>query len=196
MARPRRYDDRIRAQLVRAAAAMLVARGTAGLSVRAVAEAVDASTSAIYALFGSKAGLVRAVYRAGFEALEAHLAAVTRSDDPWEDLLALGLAYRSAAIAAPDLYEVMFGRPVPEFAPDADDVRLALGTLDHLRRALGRIAETDGLPPGLDLEAATRATWARVHGLASLELGGGLGDGGEALWRSVLLADRRGWRAG
>jgi AcrR family transcriptional regulator len=195
VARPRRYDDTTRHELVRAAAALLAREGAAGLSVRAVADAIDASTSAIYGLFGSKAGLVRAMYVDGFEGLEAHLRAVELTDDAWHDVLELGVAYRSSAVAEPHLYGVMFGRAVPEFVPNASDAALALGTLEHLRRAMARVASSSGLPEGLDLDAATAATWARVHGLASLELAGALG-GGEALWRTVLLADQRGWRAG
>jgi AcrR family transcriptional regulator len=195
MARPRRYDDTTRHELVRAAAALLARDGAAGLSVRAVADAVGASTSAIYGLFGSKGGLVRAMYVDGFEGLDAHLRTVEPSEDPWRDVLELGVAYRSSAVAEPHLYGVMFARAVPEFVPDASDAALALGTLDHLRRALARVATTSGLPTGIDLDAATVAMWARVHGLASLELAGALGDGGETLWRTVLLADQHGWRA-
>lgn len=194
VARPRRYDDDTRLELVHAAAQLLATDGPAALSVRAVADAVGASTSAIYAVFGSKAELVRAMHRVGFEELEAQLSAVPLTDDPWADLLELGLAYRASAVARPHLYGVMFGRPVPEFVPDVDDAMLALGTLDHLRRVIQRIAATTGLPGSLDVEQVTRASWARVHGLASLELAGGLGDGGEALWREILLADQRGWR--
>lgn len=193
MPRPRVYDETTRHELVHAAGALLAERGPAALSVRAVAEAVGATTSAIYALFGSKAELVRGMYVAGFANLEDHLAAVPVTDDPWRDLLELGLAYRASALAEPHLYDVMFGRPVPEFAPDGDDAALALGTLDRLRRTLERVAATSGLPEGVDVEAATRAAWARVHGLAALELAGGL-EGGEALWRAVLQADHRGWR--
>jgi AcrR family transcriptional regulator len=195
VARPRRYDDDTRLELVQAAAELLASGGPGALSVRAVAEAVGASTSAIYAVFGSKAELVRGMHRVGFEELEAQLSAVPLTDDPWVDLLELGIAYRASAIARPDLYGVMFGRPVPEFVPDIDDAMLALGTLDHVRRVMHRIAAASQLPAGMDVEQATRASWARVHGLASLELTGGLGAGGEPLWRAILRADQRGWRS-
>jgi AcrR family transcriptional regulator len=192
--RPRRYDEETRHALVRATAAILAASGPSGVSVRAVADAVGASTSAIYALFGSKAELVRATFVAGFVGLDRHLAAVPRTDDPWHDVLELGLAYRASAVDEPHLYEVMFGRPIAEFQPSPEDLEFASGTLDHLRRAMRRVAETTGLPEGLDVESATLTTWARVHGLASLELAGALGPGGEALWRAALSADQAGWR--
>jgi AcrR family transcriptional regulator len=195
VARPRVYDDGTRHDLVRAAGALLADRGAGALSVRAVADAVGASTSAIYGLFGSKAELVRAMYVHGFEGLARHLDAVEATDDPLEDLVALGLAYRSSALAEPHLYDVMFACPVPEFTPDVGDAELALGTLDRLRRAVGRALATGALPGHLDVEDVTLSMWARVHGLAALELGGALGDRGTAYWRRVLEADTRGLTA-
>src|SRR6185295_8413429 len=68
--RPREHDEHTRAAL-RAAAERLVARGGAGaLSVRAVAEEARTTTRAIYALFGSKDGLlVDALAQGAFEFL-------------------------------------------------------------------------------------------------------------------------------
>jgi hypothetical protein len=136
------------------------------------------------------------MYVTGFASLRDHLDAVPATDDPWHDVVELGLAYRASAVAEPHLYEVMFGRPIPEFVPSVDDVALASGTLDHLRRAVTRAAEVTGLPAGMDVEAATVTLWARVHGLAALELAGALGEGGASLWRTALTADQVGWRAG
>jgi AcrR family transcriptional regulator len=191
--RPRTYDETTRHALIEAGAELLAREGPAGLSVRAVADAVGATTSAIYALFGSKAGLVRAMYVTGFASLRDHLDAVPDTDEPWDDVLALGLAYRASAVADPHLYAVMFGRAVPEFVPDGDDAALALATLDRLRRTVARAAATS-LPAGLDVEAATLALWARVHGLASLELAGAFEDRGVELWEATLRADQAGWR--
>ncbi len=194
VARPRVYDDGTRSELVHAAGRLLAERGPAALSVRAIAEAVGASTSAIYGLFGSKAELVRGMHVAGFASLDRHLTAVPTTADPLHDLVELGLAYRASALAEPHLYEVMFACPFPEFVPDRDDAALALGTLQVLRDAVGRARDAAALPHHLDVEDVTLSLWARVHGLASLELGGALGDRGERYWRMVLVADQIGLR--
>lgn len=197
MARPRTYDDETRRALVEATAEILATQGPRHVSVRAVAERVGATTSAIYALFGSKAELVRATFVTGFQGLAEAFEAVPEHEDPWEEIGRLGLAYRASAIARPHLYEVMFGRPIEVFEPNEADAALASSTLDRLRRAVRRVATSGGgLPDGLDIEAATLALWARVHGLASLELAGALGDQGESLWRATIAADRVGWRKG
>ncbi|MTV26112.1 TetR/AcrR family transcriptional regulator [Nitriliruptoraceae bacterium ZYF776] len=195
MARPRSYDDDTRIELIDAAATLLAREGVAGLSVRAVAEAVGATTSAIYGLFGSKAGLVQAMFAAGFAALDAELDRVPITDDPWADIQELGLAYRRSAVARPHLYQVMFGQPVPEFVPGPDEAAVAARTLDRLHDAVARAAARDGLAGDLDVDRATVGTWARAHGLASLELAGFLGDDAEATWRATMRADHLGWRA-
>lgn len=189
MARPRTYDDRTRRELVDAAGALIAERGAEALSVRAVAQAVGASTSAIYGLLGSKGELVRAMFVAGFEDLAARFDAVPTTDDPLTDLLELGLAYRANAVADPHLYEVMFARPFPEFSPDGDDAALSLGTLEVLRATVARCVGAGALPAHLDVEDVTLGLWAQVHGLASLELAGALGDvRSEAYWRMQLTA--------
>ena len=170
MARPREHDDDTRDALLTHARRLLHEEGPAALSIRRVADAVGTTTRAIYSVFGSKEGLVRALHRERFGGLDAELSTVPETDHPIADLYALAMAYRRSALARPDLYEVMFACPVPEFEPDADDQALALGTLDRLRQAVARAVDT-GIVRG-DVEEDTIALWGLVHGLASLELNG------------------------
>ena len=185
MGRPREHDETTRQLLLDAAGRLAGAEGAGAVSVRRLAEDVGTTTRAIYSLFGSKEGIVRALYRLGFEGLDAHLASVDPVGDPIEELRRLGIAYRRAALAQPHLYELMFGRPVAEFAPRDPDYEFARGTLDRLRQAVRRAAE-DGRLHG-DVENATMQLWALVHGLTSLELGGvPTATDYEKIWASAL----------
>jgi AcrR family transcriptional regulator len=159
------------------------------LSLRRLAAESGTSTSAVYALFGGKPGILRELFIEAFTRFAAHLDTVTPSDDPLSDLLALGRAYRASALANPHLYAVMFGSPVPGFEPAADDYAHAEATfaplLDTVRKAIaaGLIAT---------------ALWANVHGLVSLELRcairGGAVPPGE-LFEAAIRATLNGWRA-
>ncbi|HUG83835.1 MAG TPA: TetR/AcrR family transcriptional regulator [Euzebya sp.] len=173
MGRPRIHDERTREALLQASASLLAEHGAAALNLRRLARAVGASTQAIYTLFGSKQGLVRALHRAGFEALDHHLASVEPTDDPVAHICALALAYRSSALAQPHLYDVMFACPFPEFEPTAEDESFALSTLGRLRAAVIHHAE-NGAFGGRDPDQLTLQLWALAHGLASLELQGAL----------------------
>lgn len=172
-----------------AAGRLLAEHGPGALSLRRLAGQVGASTQAIYSLFGSKDGLVRAMHRTGFEALDRHLAAVALSGDPVGDLCDLALAYRASALAHPHLYEVMFACPIPEFEPSEEDQQLALRTLDRLRAVVSHHAKTGALGSS-DPEQISIQLWALAHGLATLELQGALDDTPDPVqtWRSAFQA--------
>src|SRR5471032_1987344 len=121
------HGDALRVAMLDAAGALLHSEGPQALTTRRLADAVGTSTQAIYTLFGGKEGIVRAMYREGFDRLEQCLADVPDADAP-AYLLGLGRAYRTAALRSPHYYDVMFGRPVPEFEPSADDVERSLAT--------------------------------------------------------------------
>src|SRR3954467_2711332 len=108
-------------RLVDEAGRILSREGAGGLSLRRLAAATGTSTMAVYTRFGDKQGLLAAMYRAGFERLGAAMtAAVDGGGAPRTALAELGLAYRRTALANPHLYDLMFGRPVATFEPDAE----------------------------------------------------------------------------
>ncbi|SHN47245.1 TetR/AcrR family transcriptional regulator [Cryptosporangium aurantiacum] len=180
MARPRNRDYvELRHELVDAGGRLLAAEGPSALSTRRVAQQAGVSTTAVYSLFGDKAGLVREMFLAGFERLGEAFAAVPRTDDALGDLLALGRAYRTSALTNPHLYELMFGRPVPEFRPDAETGALIQPTFDTLVAAVVRCVNEGVFEPAEPLDLAVRIN-ALAHGLCSLELRGALGGADEA----------------
>ncbi|MCD0444008.1 TetR/AcrR family transcriptional regulator [Glycomyces sp. A-F 0318] len=194
MPRPRKRDyDDLRRDLIDAGGRLLADEGPAALSTRRVAQATGTSTTAVYSLFGDKAGLVREMFVEGFDRLAAAFAAVPRTGDPLADLLALGDAYRANALANPHLYELMFARPVPEFRPAPEAGRRIRSTFDALVAACARCVEA-GVFAEADPDAVAVQLNAMAHGLCSLELRGALGDAAEARahWRRAFAALTRG----
>ena len=196
VARPKLHDEALRIRLLDTAAALLSSEGPDALSLRRLAADAGTSTSAVYALFGGKPGILRALFIEAFTRFGAHLDKVTPSDDPLTDLLALGHAYRASALADPHLYAVMFGSPVPGFEPAPQDYAHAEATfiplLDTVRRAVaaGLLRDAD---PGL----ITTALWANVHGLVSLELRGATEASAVApgeLFETAMRANLSGWQ--
>jgi len=82
----------IRVGVISAAARILAEEGLAALTVRRVADRVNASTKVIYTLFGGKDGLLEAVYLAAFDSLSEELAAPAAVAQPRERILALARA--------------------------------------------------------------------------------------------------------
>jgi AcrR family transcriptional regulator len=168
------HGDTLRVALLDAAGALLHAEGPQALTTRRLAEAVGTSTQAIYTLFGGKEGIVRAMYREGFDRLEQCLAAVPTTAPPPEYLLGLGRAYRAAALKSPHYYDVMFGRPVPEFEATPDDVERSVATQRVLTGGIVRCMESGMLRADVDPGEISAFLWAVAHGLVSLELTGHL----------------------
>src|SRR5262249_48243425 len=132
------------------------------------------TTQAIYTEFGGKEGIARAMYREGFVRLEARMRAVGETADPLFDLLQQGRVYRAAALDSPHFYDVMFGRPIPQFDPDADDLELSRIAHDLLAAAVERVIETGALIADARADDVAQWLWAVAHGAVSLELAGSI----------------------
>jgi hypothetical protein len=138
--------------------------------------------------------LLRALYRVAADGMRRHIDAVPNDPDPARELDALAAAYRAWALENPALYN-FFIVGGPEMRPNEQDMAYGFRTFQRLGTAIGRAAEA-GMFPGRDLESVGRQLWAVVHGLASLELAGALGDREEAgqRWRDLLASLRAGYR--
>jgi AcrR family transcriptional regulator len=183
VARPRTHDENLRLRLLDEGARLLASEGPAALTTRGLAERAQTSSSAVYTLFGDKSGLVGAMFVEGFRRLARRFAEVQRTSDPRADLAALSQAFRANALANPHLYDLMFGKPFPGFAPDDEEAREALGTFQALVDAVQRCRDEGVIGTAEPLEVAL-VLFGMVHGLASLELKGWLGGPEQAdqLW--------------
>jgi AcrR family transcriptional regulator len=191
------HTDTLRVAMLDAAGALLHSEGPQALTTRRLADAVGTSTQAIYTLFGGKEGIVRAMYLEGFDRLEQCLADVAGSASPPDYLLGLGRAYRTAALESPHYYNVMFGRPVPEFEPSADDIERSLATQRVLTGGVVRCIDIGMLRADTDPGEVSAFLWAVAHGLVSLELTGHLDLGSRTtdspIYDRYLMASLAAW---
>jgi AcrR family transcriptional regulator len=169
--RPRIHDEALRDRLLGLAAETVSTSGLDSLSVRGLAGAGGTSTAAVYSLFGGKPGVVAAVYRRAFQRFGERLESVGTSDDPVDDIVRLGLAYRRAAVADPHGYRVMFGDRLRPSDAGRRAARTAARTFDPLLDAVRRAVAAGRYPSEPAAASIATALWANVHGLVSLELG-------------------------
>jgi AcrR family transcriptional regulator len=160
-------------RLVDEGAKILVAEGAGGISLRKVAAAAGVSTMPVYTLFGDKRGLLLAMHREGFQRLGAALRSVPETDNPLAHLGLLGLAYRDAALASPNLYGLMFGHEVGAVEPDEQGRSAAEAAYRPLVEGVIRCQEA-GMLVGGDPERIALHLWAVAHGMVSLEINGKL----------------------
>ncbi|MGW2964709.1 TetR/AcrR family transcriptional regulator [Streptomyces sp. NPDC001220] len=189
MGRPRTNDEAVKERLVACATEMLATRPQESVTVRAVAAAAEASTTAVYSLFGDKEGLIGAVRDKAVAGLFQDVSAVQTSADPLADLYALAVAYRRWGRGHSHLYTVLFGG-VQSFDPSGE-----VGARDPIRPLLTAIDRALAAPV-LAGEATSIALsiWATLHGLVTLELAGAFDAAtADAAFRSTIHATLRGW---
>ena len=162
---PRTAPPAVRAALIESAATMLAHREP--VTLRALATRSGTTTMAVYTHFDGMAGLWRAVRQEGFVRLADRLERMPVGPDPVADLAGLARGYRTAALAAPDLYRAMF-----DAAADLDDPATAERGFDLLVAAAGRARDAGRFRPDVDPRAVATQLWAAGHGLAMLTIGG------------------------
>ncbi|WP_327316624.1 TetR-like C-terminal domain-containing protein [Streptomyces sp. NBC_01235] len=189
MGRPRTNDEAVKERLVVCATEMLATRPRESVTVRAVAAAAEASTTAVYSLFGGKDGLIRAVRDRAVAGLFQDVSAVQTSADPLADLYALAVAYRRWGLGHSHLYTVLFGG-VQSFDPSGE-----VGASDPIRPLLTAIDRALAAPVLVGgATSIALSIWATLHGLVTLELAGALDAAtADAAFRSTIHATLRGW---
>jgi AcrR family transcriptional regulator len=170
--RRERERQATRQLILDAARELLVEGGSDALTMRALAERIEYSATAIYVHFADKEALLTELSVCDFHAFTAHLAGQLPPDAPPLDRLRfLGRAYLDFAVQHPTTYRHLFltDREVSEEAQsrkppeDAYDVLLAT-----VRACLA----SGALHPGWSDRPhhVAQAMWGSLHGLASLHL--------------------------
>jgi AcrR family transcriptional regulator len=195
--------ERVRAQTLREieehALAQVAAGGVAALSLNAIAKAMGMSGPAIYRYFGSRDELLAALVTDGYRELgEVVTGAAASRRSPAKRLGAVAEAYLAWARANPHRYDLLFSVRPATYSDPAEAIEAIQPAMVALLEILGEIAgdagapapggrlagqlqrwaaargDTDAPPPGV-LKLGVLA-WSRLHGIASLELAGILGD--------------------
>ena len=163
-------EETMRDRVLRVADELLDAAGPDKLSLRKIADQAGTSTQAVYTQFGGKPGLADAMYRSGYQRLADEIDALPDIADPIERMRALSLAYRRIALANPEHYKLMTGRPIADYDPPRDSLRFAASTMEPLVDAV-RAACASGVLDG-DPRTVAMRLWAAGHGRVSLEIHG------------------------
>ncbi len=175
---------------------MLEASGPEALRARGLTAEIDASTQAIYTLFGGMPGLLEALVADGFLRLASHVEALPETDDPVADFFARGGAYCDWALTNPQCYRLMFGLTKGLRLRSALEVTAA-GTLANfpegqaaievMVRSLARVVDAGRVRP-VDPVVAAGQFLSATHGYVLLEIADAFGRGGHGLQVITSLA--------
>ncbi|HKR98584.1 MAG TPA: TetR/AcrR family transcriptional regulator, partial [Candidatus Dormibacteraeota bacterium] len=164
-------------------------RGAGAVSVRAVADRAGTTTRAVYALFGSKEGLLQALAQHTFELLMETVDAVPRKRDPRDDLIARAVhGFRAFALAHPALFRLFFNAQVPRSRLGSGGRSSQVASRAQLL-ALVEPLEAAGQLGGHSAGEAALLVDIVCSGLAMREICGGLeARHAERVWKDSLSA--------
>jgi len=152
---------------IEAAQAVIAEHGIEKLSLRDVARRLNVSHQAPYKHYPSRDHLLAEVIRRCFRRFTVALNGRNRSDDPIEDMRALGARYLSFALQNPLEYRLMFGTPWPQVEASPDLVIDSRHSFNVLREALTPLYAGTGA--GADvIDADAMFVWSSMHGLATI----------------------------
>jgi AcrR family transcriptional regulator len=197
--RARQREETVRE--IRAIAMRLLATGgPAALSLRAIAREMGMTAAALYSYYDTRDDLISALIRDIYEDLALRLEAA-RDERPSGDkagrMLAVTEAYRAWALAHPVEFQLVYGAPIPGYAPPpggaatAEAQRACAVLVDLVVNAPVRpstrgarwadfepafVASARESHPGVTAAALALALrlWGRMHGLVALEVYGHL----------------------
>lgn len=162
-------NDDIKTRIVSAARALYFERGPDAVTMRAVAERVGVTATALYRHFPDKDAILREVVGEGSRLLGSHLFRALEAPTPLERLRATALAYLDFALAQPQAYRALFETASEE---ETSPVQAQRGAIRRFLRDRVREAMDAGVIAPGDPEGIALTVWSLLHGLASLHQSG------------------------
>jgi AcrR family transcriptional regulator len=166
---PRGQGERLREEIVAAAAKMMSDPEAPPLTLRGVAREVGVAATSVYLHFDNVESLVLEVARRGFESLREaqEIAIAAAGDSPCARLRAGSLAYCEWGLANPGWYQWMFTNPMRITATVWDQ----LPGQPVFQMLVAAVAACLGVPAS-DPEATRSAQllWHTTHGIVSLRI--------------------------
>ncbi|NJN83609.1 MAG: TetR/AcrR family transcriptional regulator [Caldilineaceae bacterium] len=175
-----RRHQRTKESILAAARTIIASDGTEGLSIRAIADAIDYSPAGLYEYFGGKEEIISAVCGQGHLRLRQEMLLVDRQLPAADFLVQIGLRYVRFAVENPDYFLLMFTTESggSELGDDSEEGAIPAGMLSEgssfpiLLSAIQRGIEEGAFTPrpGFGLMQMAYGAWAAVHGLAMLRI--------------------------
>ena len=110
--RKKRDAGLMRSRILKAAMELYVKGGYENVTMRRIAAKIEYSPGTIYLYFQNKKDIMLQLCYQGFELLLAQQDKLLKIADPLEKLSAGGRYYLAFALENPELYELMFAKPV------------------------------------------------------------------------------------
>lgn len=174
--RRQRETEETRKRILDAARDLFVQRGYDHTSMRAIAQRIEYTPTAIYHHFENKESLLAELCNLDFRSLASVFQQVGRVEDPVERLDRIGEAYVDFALEHPMHYQFMFMVPraldehtnAPVTGDPGEDAYAFLRQTVEEAIGAGRFR-----PELQDADEVAQILWGSLHGLVSLQIAKG-----------------------
>ena len=172
--RREREKQELREQILDAARTLFARDGYEAVTMRAIAEAIEYSPTALYLYFKDKDDLLRELCVQDFRHLAHHFQTIAAIPDPVEKLRLTGRAYLEFGLAYPNHYRLMFMTRKP--VQHDEGMESMKGNPEEDAYAFLRTIVLDCIAQGKfrkdlsDPDAVAQVLWVGVHGLVSLHI--------------------------
>jgi AcrR family transcriptional regulator len=145
--------------------------GVAALSFNEIARRLGMKPPSLYTYFPSKMAIYDALFRLGMEMFAERI----KQSGAQGGLMAkqfqrVGETYMAFATDNPELYQLVFERPVPGFEPSEESMAVSLAALEESREHFAHLIAESGLDIDLPVAAAFDLSIAVMHGLTALHM--------------------------
>jgi AcrR family transcriptional regulator len=161
-----------RQRIVDAAREMFVELGYDATTMRAIADRIEYTPTAIYHHFRNKEALLAELCAADFRALASAFQKIGRIEDPIERLRRSGQAYIEFGLQHPMQYQLMFMTRKPvEIINGLRSADPSEDAYEFLRRTCADVIATGRLRPEYqDPDELALMAWSALHGFLSLRI--------------------------
>lgn len=169
--RRQEYREAMIEDILTIAREMMRKDGVAALSFNAIARRLGMKPPSLYTYFDSKNDIYDELFRRGFEEFGRRMAEGAPGDRTLrENLTNVMHTYLQFAQENPDLYQLMFQRPVPEFEPSKRSMAVSLEELEVARQKFAGVVNQSDLDPGMPIDQALDLFISLLHGMTEQHL--------------------------
>ena len=194
LSRERRTRERAetREKILDAAREMFVENGYEATTMRAIADKIQYTPTAIYHHFQNKEALLTELAESDFRLLARAFQRIGKIEDPLQRLVRTGQAYVEFALEHPMQYQLMFMTRKPQVpgAPQKGQGDPSENAYAFLRETCQAAIATGRLSPEFnDADELAQISWSSLHGLMALHIV--QRDHPEIKWRDPMVTASR-----
>jgi AcrR family transcriptional regulator len=169
--RRQRNREEMIAAILDAARAVMREDGVAALNLQEIARRVGMRAPSLYTYFPSKIAIYEALFVLGIRMFRERVEQLIQAHgSSWESIHAALTNSMAFAQEYPELFQLVFQRPVPGFVPSAEGIEEANKLVEISYATMASLMDSGLIAPGLSAEQAADLLIALMNGLTALHL--------------------------